>query len=298
MNIINKIPTCPNFTSGRGGFKIIGICNHITTGTASSALNWFQDPQAKASCHFLVCKDGSIIQLVGESNQSWCQGIINKPTAKIYFDNNSENPNKYLIGIEHEGTDGTLTDAQYKATLELHLYLIKKYSIIIDRDHILGHYQLDSVTRAYCPGINFPWIKLMQDINSSQIQQWEYDTCQNLVNLKFTQKLHLPREILTVDLMACMFNNNLYQLTNINISQFLVDKNFFKSIHIPSEQITWEVFAKSMNNRINNGISGIDLNKFLLDRGFITTPKKLTDIMFISQFGACMTNFISKGGKF
>ena len=297
MNIINKISTCPNFTLGRSGFKILGICNHITTDTASSALGWFQSKQAKVSCHYLVCEDGSIIQLVDESNQAWCQGIVNKPTAKIYFDNNCVNPNKYLIGIEHEGIDGTLTDVQYKATLELHLYLIQKYNIELDREHILGHYQLDSVDRPYCPGLNFPWTKLMQDTSPQpSIPQWEYDSCQFLVTKGFCGGLHQPREIITMELLAYMFNNYLFKLPSINPIQFLKDKGFLKSDHPISEQITWQTFGFMMNNKLNG--SSTDPIKFLMDKGFITSTKNPSDIMNFALFGACMNNFISKGGKF
>ena len=73
MIIINKINTCLNFTVGRTGYFIQGICSHITTDTAASALSWFQNKTSQASCHFLVCKNGDIIQLVSENNQSWCQ---------------------------------------------------------------------------------------------------------------------------------------------------------------------------------------------------------------------------------
>jgi N-acetylmuramoyl-L-alanine amidase len=153
-----------NFTKGREHNKILGICDHITAGTASSALHWFNNRQSQSSCHYLVCKNGDIIQLVEDYDTAWCQGIINKPTSKLYQDMNRMNPNAYLIGIEHEGTDGALTPAQYESTLWLHKHLIKKHSIPISRYNIIGHYELDSVNRAGCPGKKFPWTILMNDL--------------------------------------------------------------------------------------------------------------------------------------
>ena len=163
MQIIKQL-TPVNHTKGRSYPKILGICNHITAGTSSSALNWFNNPKAQASCTYLVCKNGNIIQIVEDHNTAWCQGIINKPTSKLYHDMGRINPNSYLIGIEHEGTDGTLTESQYQATLWLHKHLISKYNIPISRYNIIGHYELDSVSRSGCPGKNFPWSRLMADL--------------------------------------------------------------------------------------------------------------------------------------
>jgi hypothetical protein len=78
------------------------------------------------------------------------------------------NPNRWTIGIEHEGFDGTLTEPQYQASLWLHKQLIAKFGIPIDDNHIVGHYRIDSVNRPNCPGPNFPWARLFTDLKGGE----------------------------------------------------------------------------------------------------------------------------------
>lgn len=163
MNI--KWNPSPNFTLGRNGKKIIAIVDHITAGTFPGCLSWLCNPNAKASAHYLINQKGEVYQLVREADTAWHAGGVNKPSWKLY---DGTNPNKYTIGIEHEGFDGTLTEAQYQATLQLHKELCEKYNIPIDRDHIIGHYQIDSVNRPNCPGPNFPWARLMKDLTTKE----------------------------------------------------------------------------------------------------------------------------------
>lgn len=151
----------PNYTKGRAGKKIIAIVNHITAGNYPGCLNWMQNPQAKASAHYLVNRAGEIFQLVKDEDTAWHAGVVNKPNWPLY---DGTNPNRYTIGIEHEGFDGSLTEKQYGATLWLHKYLIEKHKIPVDREHIIGHYRINPVNRPNCPGPKFPWDRLMKDL--------------------------------------------------------------------------------------------------------------------------------------
>lgn len=169
----------PNYTAGRSGKKIIAIVDHITAGQFPGCMNWLQNPEAKASAHYLVTRAGEIYQLVAEENTAWHAGAVSKPSWNLY---DKTNPNRYTIGIEHEGYDscggdGTLTEAQYQATLWLHRQLISKWGISVDTDHIIGHYRIDSVNRPNCPGPNFPWTRLFEDLKGvSQVaEQWKQD---------------------------------------------------------------------------------------------------------------------------
>lgn len=162
----------PNFSS-RKGSKIIAIVNHITAGQFPGCRDWLCNPKAQSSAHYVVSRAGEIWQLVKDENASWHAGIVNKPSWALY---NGINPNRYTIGIEHEGYgsnggDGTLTEDQYQATLWLHKQLIAKYGIVVDKDHIIGHYRIDSVNRPNCPGPNFPWAKLLNDLQVNTVLQ-------------------------------------------------------------------------------------------------------------------------------
>lgn len=168
----------PNFTRGRGGRMPVAIVNHITAGAFPGCLNWMLNPVAEASAHYLVTRAGRIIQIVKDEDASWHAGEVNQPNWMLY---DGANPNRYTIGIEHEGYytywdeaktqikdslggDGELTEEQYQATLWLHRQLVERWGIPVDEDHIIGHYRIDSVNRPNCPGPNFPWERLFNDL--------------------------------------------------------------------------------------------------------------------------------------
>jgi len=154
-----------NYTSGRRGRKIIAIVNHITAGLMPGTLSWLRNPAARASAHYLVTKAGVVYQLVKDEDTAWHAGIVNKPGWLLY---DNSNPNYYTLGIEHEARAGeSLTETQYQATLELHRMLVKKHSIPLDLNHIIGHYLLDSVNRKNDPGPGFPWNRLLNDLARS-----------------------------------------------------------------------------------------------------------------------------------
>lgn len=162
--LIKQSPS-PNY-EGRGGKKIIAIVNHITDGRMPGCLSWMRNPAAKASSHYLVTRIGEVYQLVKDEYAAWHAGVANKPNWVFY---DGTNPNYYTIGIEHEALAGEgLTEAQYQATLELHKMLIKKHNLTIDKNHIIGHCNIDTVNRPNCPGAKFPWDRLFGDLIGSE----------------------------------------------------------------------------------------------------------------------------------
>ncbi len=185
----------PNYSKGRNGRKIIAIVNHITAGTFPGCLSWMRNPQAKASAHYLVTRQGKVYQMVRDEDASWHAGAVNKPNWKLY---DGTNPNRYTIGIEHEClSGGLLTDAQYKATVELHKMLIAKYNIPIDKDHIIGHYRIDSVNRPNCPGPSFPWDRLFSDLKGGEVvPEWKQKIVDRAHSLGlFDKNMHKPDDV-------------------------------------------------------------------------------------------------------
>ena len=168
---INSHPS-PNFSPGRSKIvgqseRILAIVNHKTAGKYPGCRDWLCNPKSKASAHYLVTRAGRIDQLVADVNTAWHGGIVNKPSWRLY-EQIRFNPNRWTIGIEHEDYDGDgelgLTEAQYQATLWLHKQLISEYNIPVDAEHIVGHYRIDAVRRPNCPGPNFPWNRLFNDL--------------------------------------------------------------------------------------------------------------------------------------
>ena len=152
----------PNFSSPKG-YKIIAIVNHIMSGTLVGTDSWFTNPSSQVSSHFGVGKNGEIHQYVKLENPAWANGVVNEPSWPLLMA--GVNPNYYTVSIEHEGESGdVMPEAQYQATLALHRWLIETLGIPVTRDNIIGHYPIDSVNRANCPGSGFPWNRLFKDL--------------------------------------------------------------------------------------------------------------------------------------
>ena len=184
----------PNYGKGRNGKKIIAIVNHITAGTFPGCLSWLRNPQAKASAHYLVTRQGKVYQLVRDEDTAWHAGVVNKPSWELY---DGTNPNRYTLGIEFECLfGGLLTDAQYQAGLWLHRQLITRHNIPIDRDHIIGHYMIDAVNRPNDPGPKFPWERLLKDLKGSEeVPEWKQKIMDRAHSLGLIDKnMHKPDE--------------------------------------------------------------------------------------------------------
>ncbi len=175
--IMAQIPS-PNYglprgTRGRSGNKVIAIVNHIMDGTLVGTDSWFQNTTSNVSAHFGVGKDGSIHQYVDINNVAWANGVVNKPLWPLL--NPDVNPNYYTVSIEHEGQSGDqFTEEQYQATLTLHRWLIDTFALQVNENTIIGHYRIDSVNRANCPGTGFLWQRLFTDLKGGEEVKLNY----------------------------------------------------------------------------------------------------------------------------
>lgn len=285
--------------SSRNGCKIIAIVNHITACGKQACIDWFTTSNNKeSSAHYLVCKDGSIYQFVTDNMKSWHGGIVKNPSSRLVLsDMIGINPNAYTIGIEHEGQSGDqFTKLQYQSTLELHKQLIQKYGIIIDREHIIGHYQIDNIDRPYCPGSGFPWERLISDLTTfftqPQIEKWRSDTLDYLVSNNFISKNHNPLESLTYEILGFMYNNITTKLNPIgNVMDYLVNQKLIlpNGTKQSKDIINWGtigyIFANILREKTTNPI------QFMLDKKIISKPKDANLQMNLSDFGACIMNF-------
>lgn len=158
----------PNHSSPEG-YKFIAIVDHIMSGTLDGTDSWFQNPDSQVSSHFGVGKNGEIHQYVDLQYPAWANGFVANPSWPLL--QSGINPNYYTISIEHEGNSGDIfTEAQYQATLALHKWLIEVLGIPVNRDTIIGHYRIDSVNKANCPGSGFPWDRLFSDLQGGNKQ--------------------------------------------------------------------------------------------------------------------------------
>lgn len=156
-----------------GGLNPQAIVYHIAQGSMTGLDAWFNNPNSFASTHFAVGKSGVIHQYVAVGDAAWGNGLMNKPDTSIPWladcFNNGINPNLRTISIEHEGFTGQpWPEAQYQSSRALATWLIDTYNlrhtlVKLDHGHI-GHYRIDSVNRASCPGTGWPRSRLFQDL--------------------------------------------------------------------------------------------------------------------------------------
>src|SRR3990167_6379996 len=97
-----KFIKSPNY-SDSGFPAILGICIHIAEGSKNAVIQTFLNPNNRVSSHYLVFKNGDLIQFVEEQYDVWAQGYKDRPVAKLVLDNININPNEYLVSIEFEG---------------------------------------------------------------------------------------------------------------------------------------------------------------------------------------------------
>jgi N-acetyl-anhydromuramyl-L-alanine amidase AmpD len=149
----------PNKNS-RGGAKVDTIVLHHTAGggTAKDVAGFFQNPKAEVSSHYVVDKEGAIVQAVEDKDRAWHAGESEFKGRK--------DVNDFSIGIEMvnkgDGKD-PFTDKQYAAMGKLVAYLQGEYGI--PRYRVTGHKDVALPKgRKNDPAPNFNYERLDREI--------------------------------------------------------------------------------------------------------------------------------------
>jgi N-acetylmuramoyl-L-alanine amidase len=107
------------------------------------------------SSQYVVYRDGSIEQWVDESDAAWHAGQVNSPDPRLALE--GRNPNRLYIGIENEGFTGErFTGEMVQANLWLLRGIRERWGIEYNANTLIGHYRIDSINRARCPGSGCP----------------------------------------------------------------------------------------------------------------------------------------------
>lgn len=102
----------------------------------------------RVAAHFLIRRDGELVQFVSCNNRAWHAGISRWQGR--------ERCNDFSIGIELEGSDYVPFDeAQYRALQDLLQALYLRYSIL----HLVGHNDI-APRRKTDPGPFFDWQRI------------------------------------------------------------------------------------------------------------------------------------------
>jgi N-acetyl-anhydromuramyl-L-alanine amidase AmpD len=130
--------------------------------TAQHVAQFFQTNDPPTSTHYVIGRDGAVVQCVAEADAAWGNGVISAGADVWWHDN----PNNYTISIEHvnDSANSTpLTAEQQAASFALIGHICERHGIpkrpADASGGITGHYSIDPVNRAHCPG-NYPWAAL------------------------------------------------------------------------------------------------------------------------------------------
>lgn len=134
----------------------------------TNRLDWDAHPYyqsirgAQVSAHFLVRRDGSVLQFVSGDCRAWHAG---KSSWK-----GRENCNDFSIGVELEGLEGgTFEAAQYVSTAALAAGLARRYPI----DAVAGHEHV-APGRKHDPGAGFDWVRLRSHLVAAGVADWDF----------------------------------------------------------------------------------------------------------------------------
>ena len=177
----------PNFTKKNRKLDDINFVIIHYTGMQSEieSIKRLKNPSAKVSCHYLISRNGNVIQMVKDKNIAWHAG-------KSKWKKNV-NLNKISLGIElvnkgHYLKYQNFTKAQINSLIILCKKLKKKYNI--KKENFLGHSDIAPL-RKIDPGEKFPWKKL----STYKIGKWYTKEKRKLkinekkINLLFFQNL-------------------------------------------------------------------------------------------------------------
>jgi len=157
----------PNYNFRPEGTAITCVVLHATAQESPwSTVAAFEDPSTQVSAHFVVGKDGEVIQMVPLEQRAWHAGV-----SKL---NDSEDVNNFSVGIEMEnlnnGTD-PYSDLQYESVARIISQLRQRYAIADDR--IVSHAQvaLPAGHKTDPKGFNFQKLRTLLMTSSSPTRE-------------------------------------------------------------------------------------------------------------------------------
>ena len=170
-----QVRNAPRFGTLRQGWIPDIITLHTSGWTKSSAINTIMNPANNVSYHYLISLAGDITQLVDIRNTAFHAGLsadLRRQSLLAAVRTRNVNPNLYTIGIAFGDLHlnrGRLTQAQIESVIWLiqcvraEVRRIWGREIPIDRNHIVGHGQINPVTRSGCPG-PIQWDEIMSGL--------------------------------------------------------------------------------------------------------------------------------------
>ena len=183
------------------------------------------NPKFQVSCHYIINRNGEVIQLVKDKNIAWHAG---KSKWKKFINLNNKSIGIELVNKGHKFGYQSFSKKQITSLLKLCKKLKNKYKI--KKENFLGHSDIAPL-RKIDPGEKFPWKNLASTILASGIYKRH-----NVV--EFSKK------------KECLFFKNLWKLGyryfKVN-SRSYTDKKIIKSFqqHYLPKNVTGKIDKKT-----------------------------------------------------
>ena len=172
----------PNHSSRRGAV-VDKIVIHITDGSPSlrNCVERFQRAETAASPHFVIGRDGTVVQLVELDRAAWHASGWNRESVGIehiartpgelrgWAKLSRETRRKLVECDEDADADSdpglAVTSAQIAASTALVRWLCERLGLPCDREHVVGHYESPTTTHEDCglgveDGGIWPWARI------------------------------------------------------------------------------------------------------------------------------------------
>ena len=160
MNIIKN--QSPNYTNK--SYIKNAVILHTSLGTFDGGVSWILNPQSRVSYHYLISRDGEIVELVHPGKVAWHSGNVHAPNDKgkrILKKNNLGqyvNPNTHTIGVAFANTERqSITEDQIETCVELLQYLDERFKLNLTKNNLVTHRDITS----YKPNID-SWMTKIQ----------------------------------------------------------------------------------------------------------------------------------------
>ena len=203
----------PNFSIPKRSKKNIKyiILHYTGMKNEKSVIKKLCDEKSKVSVHYLVKKNGEIINFVPDLYEAWHAG---KSTWK-----KTSSLNKYSIGIEiqnqgHENKYEKFSIKQIITIKRLLKKLIYKYRIKLS--NILGHSDI-SPERKKDPGEKFPWKKLAK----ANLAKWHELNEKKIIKFRL-KKLKKNEERIFLNNLNSIGYSKIKEVDDITNKKFLI----------------------------------------------------------------------------
>jgi N-acetylmuramoyl-L-alanine amidase len=154
-SLVTAVVASPNHGARVGGGRPDMIVLHYTGMThAQAALDLLCAPDSKLSAHYLIHRDGRIVQLVPEARRAWHAGVA---AWEGETDVNSRSIGIEIVNPGHSYGYPDFSPAQIEAVTALCRDILARHPI--RRERVVAHSDV-APSRKNDPGEKFPWARL------------------------------------------------------------------------------------------------------------------------------------------